>query len=216
MSPSPLSPKVVSGGLVLIDPDTSRILRVIVLQYNPDSLQRTLAVQGAGADAGDRLDVLRLKGAPVETIKVEAEIDAADQLEASDRDAIESGIHPQLAAIETCVYPTSSSVQSNLDLGLFGTLEIIPPQSPLVLFVWGRRRVLPVRITELGVTEEAFTPELNPLRARVSLGLRVLGTNDVPRGHRAASLFMAHHQSLEQLAAKSSGLLSTLGIARLP
>lgn len=215
---SPQAPQTVSGGIVLVDPGSSRIIRVIVLQYNPDTLSRTLQVQGAGADTGDRLDVLRLKGAPVETIKVDAELDAADQLEHPDQfpQAASLGIHPALAALETCVYPASSRVQQNLDLGLLGTLEILPAQAPLALFVWGAQRILPVRITELSVTEEAFTPDLNPLRARVSLGLRVLATNDVPRGHRAAALFMAHHQAKERLAAGSSGALGSLGIGRLP
>lgn len=218
MTTSPQAPQTVSGGIVLVDPNSSRIDRVIVLQYNPDTLSRTLQVQGAGAETGDRLDVLRLKGAPVETIKVDAELDAADQLEHPDRfpQAAALGIHPALAALETCVYPASSRVQQNLDLGLLGTLEILPAQTPLALFVWGAQRILPVRITELSVTEEAFTPDLNPLRARVSLGLRVLATNDVPRGHRAAALFMAHHQAKERLAAASSGALGSLGIGRLP
>ena len=62
MTTSPQAPQTVSGGIVLVDPNSSRIDRVIVLQYNPDTLSRTLQVQGAGAETGDRLDVLRLKG----------------------------------------------------------------------------------------------------------------------------------------------------------
>src|SRR4051794_4278829 len=98
------TPRTVSGGIVLVDPDSSGITRIIVLQYNPDTLTRSLQVQGAGPESGDRLDVLRLKGAPIETIKVDAEIDAADQLEHPDQfpRAVALGIHPQLAALETC------------------------------------------------------------------------------------------------------------------
>ena len=66
-----------------MDPDTSAVIRVIVLQYNPDTLSRTLQVQGVGAQ-GDRSEALRLKGPAVETIKVDAEIDATDQLEQAD------------------------------------------------------------------------------------------------------------------------------------
>jgi hypothetical protein len=154
----------------------------------------------------------------VETIKLEAEIDAADQLAQPDAfpKAAQYGIGPLLAAIEDCVYPDSTTVQANIDRAAAGTLEIIPAESPLALFIWGAQRVLPVRITELSVTEEAFTPELNPLRARVSLALRVLTVNDVPRGHRAASLFMAYHQAKERLAAGASGQLAAFGIGRLP
>jgi hypothetical protein len=212
------SPRTISGGIVLVEPESSRIERVIVLQYNPDTLSRTLQVQGAGAEGGDRLDVLRLKGAPVETIRVEAELDAADQLERPDAFPRTAGlgIHPQLAALETCVYPASSTVQRNLGLAAAGTLEIVPAETPLTLFVWGSRRILPVRITELSVTEEAFTPELDPLRAKVSMSLRVLTTQDVRRGHRAASLFMTHHQAKERLAALPAGTVQAIGLGRLP
>lgn len=212
------APKTVSGGIVLVDPDSSQVMRIIVLQYNPDTLSRSLQVLGAGAESGDRLDVLRLKGAPVETIKLDAEIDAADQLQHPEAfpQAVALGIHPQLAALETCVYPSSSTVQTNLSLAAAGTLEIIPAQTPLALFVWGTQRILPVRITEMSITEDGYTPELNPLRAKVSLTLRVLTTNDVPRGHRAAALFMSHHQQYEQLARSVSGQLANLGIGRLP
>ena len=131
-----------------------------MLQYNPDTLSARCRCQGAGAESGDRLDVLRLKGAPVETIKLEAEIDAADQLQHPDSfpQTVALGIHPQLAALETCVYPSSSTVQTNLALAAAGTLEIIPAQTPLALFVWGAQRILPVRITEMSVTEDALHP----------------------------------------------------------
>jgi contractile injection system tube protein len=212
-----LSPRLLKGGIVQMDPDTGQVLRVIALQYNPDSLSRTLQVQATG-ETGDRSQALRLKGAAIETIKLEAEIDAADQLEQPDTFAMTAqlGIYPQLAALEDCVYPDSATVQANIDRAALGTLEIIPSETPLALFIWGTQRVLPVRITELSVTEEAFSPELDPLRARVSLTLRVLTTNDVPRGHRAASLFMASHQAKERLAAGAPGQLSAFGLGRLP
>ena len=70
---TPLSPRLLKGGLVQLDPGSGRVLRVIGLQYNPDTLSRTLQVQAAG-ESGDRSTALRLKGAAVETIKVESEI----------------------------------------------------------------------------------------------------------------------------------------------
>jgi hypothetical protein len=100
VSSFPGSFRLLKGGIVLTDPDTSAVQRIIVLQYNPDSLSRTLQVKGAGTESGDRSDALRLTGPPVETIKLEAEIDATDQLEFTDqnREAVEFGIQPQLAA----------------------------------------------------------------------------------------------------------------------
>src|SRR5512143_146209 len=97
-----ISPRLIKGGLVLVDPVSGNVLKVIALQYNPDSLSRTLQVKTVptASEGGDRAEVLRLKGPPVETIKVDAEIDATDALEKADSTAASSGIHPQLAALE--------------------------------------------------------------------------------------------------------------------
>jgi hypothetical protein len=201
-----------------MDADTSAVIRIIVLQYNPDTLTRTLQVQGVGAQ-GDRSEALRLKGPAVETIKVDAEIDATDQLEQADQnpDAVQFGILPQLAALETIVYPSVAQLQSNQSLAQAGTLEIIPMETPLVLFVWTRNRVLPVRITDFSITEEAFDPALNPIRAKVSLGLRVLSIDDLPSDHKGSGLFMAYLQQKETLRSKSpAGSLSGLGIEQIP
>ena len=76
MTTFPNSPRLLKGGSVLIDPETAAVQRIIALQYNPDSLSRTLQIKGVGAEGGDRSEVLRLKGPPVKTIKLEAEISA--------------------------------------------------------------------------------------------------------------------------------------------
>src|SRR6516165_9520348 len=109
MTTFPDAPRLLKGGIVLLDPDTSVVLRVIALQYNPDTLTRTLQVQGVGGESGDRLEALRLKGPPVETIKLDAEIDATDQLEFPNQNpnAAQLGIQPQLAALEMMLYPTT-------------------------------------------------------------------------------------------------------------
>lgn len=212
------SPKLLKGGLVLVDPASGTVKRIITLQYNADSLQRSFHIQGAGNE-GDRSEALRLKGPPVETIKLEAEIDATDQLEFPDnnRNAVTLGIHPQLAALETVAYPASSSLIENNGLAQAGTIEIVPMETALTLFVWSAQRILPVRITELSVTEEAFDPSLNPIRAKVSLGMRVLSVTDLGFDNKGGSLFMAYQQLKEQLATKSqSGALSVLGIGGIP
>lgn len=216
MSTFPGSPKLVKGGIVLVDPETSEVKRIITLQYNPNTLTRTLQVQGTGGKGGDnRSEALRLTGPPVETIKVDAEIDAADQLEFpnDNPNTVEYGIHPQLAALETIVYPTSIQIQANNALAQSGTLEIVPMETPLTLFIWSKSRIMPVRLTDFSITEEEFDPSLNPLRAKVSLGLRVLNINDLGFDHKGGSLFMIYQQQKEQLAAKmKSGILSGLGI----
>lgn len=211
------SPRLLKGGLVLIDPASGTVRRIITLQYNADSLQRTFEIQGAGGD-GDRSEALRLKGPPVETIKLEAEIDATDQLEFPDRhrDAVALGIHPQLAALETIAYPAASALIENNGLAQAGTIEIVPMETALTLFVWSAQRILPVRITELSVTEEAFDPALNPIRAKVSLGMRVLSVDDLGFTHRGGSLFMAYLRAREQLVAKApAASMSSLGIGAI-
>jgi hypothetical protein len=209
MTTFPGSPRLLKGGIVLIDPQTLAIKRIIELQYNPDTLSRSLQVKGVGAEGGDRSEALRLKGPPVETIKLDAEIDATDQLETADSQTVEVGIHPQLAALETLLYPTSAQLISNNSLAQAGTLEIIPMETPLMLFIWSQNRILPVRLTEFSVTEEAFDVNLNPIRAKVSLGFRVLSIDDLGFSHKGGNLFLGHLQKKEQLADRNRG--GTLG-----
>jgi hypothetical protein len=214
----PQSPKLLRAGLVLLDADSGAVRRVIALQYNPDSLSRTLQVQGVG-EGGDRSEVLRLKGPAVETIKLDAEIDAADQLEFPDQNpsTVEFGIQPQLAALEALINPTSGDLISADGLARFGTIEIAPVEAPLTLFVWSKQRILPVRVTDFSVTEEAFDPALNPLRAKVSLGMRVLSVTDVGFSHKAGTLFLGYLQNKEKLAAKATaGTLGALGLGGIP
>lgn len=203
---------------MLIDPGTGAVRRVIPLQYNPDTLTRTLQVQAAGGE-GDRLEALRLKGPPAESIKLEAEIDATDRLEFPDdnRTTAQLGLFPELAALETLVYPTTGALQTANNLAQSGTLEIAPAETALTLFVWSRTRVLPVRITEFSITEEAFDPALNPIRAKVSLGMRVLSVNDLGFAHKGGNLFMAYLQNKEQQATLAQASpLSALGITGIP
>ena len=213
MSTFPNSPRLLKGGIVLLNPVTSAVQRIIALQYNPDSVSRTLQVQGI-SEGGDRSEALRLKGPPTETIKVDAEIDATDQLEVADGTATTVGLHPQLAALEVIVYPTSGQLQSNNSMASNGVLEIAPMEAPLMLFVWSKQRIVPVRLTDFSITEEAFDPALNPIRAKVSLGMRVLNVNDVGFEHKGGSLFMEYLRNKERLAARSqNGALGALGLS---
>jgi hypothetical protein len=217
MSTFPGSPQLLKGGIVLLNPDTGQPVQIIVLQYNPDTLTRTLQVQGIGPEPGDRLEALRLKAPPLETIKLDAEIDATDQMEKADPTTAQLGIYPQLAALETIVYPSSQQLQANDSQSQMGTLEIAPMEAPLALFVWSQVRVLPVRITDFSITEEAFDPNLNPIRAKVSLGMRVLTVNDLGFAHKGGNLFMTYLQQKEQLVAKSpKGTLGALGLRGIP
>jgi hypothetical protein len=213
------SPRVLKGGLVLLDPDTGALLRLIALQYNPDTLTRSLQIQSVAGDGQNRSEPLRLKGPPVETIKLEAELDATDQLEFPDQnaDAVAVGLLPQLAALETIIYPSSQTILSNHALAQQGTLEIAPMESALTLFVWSTSRIVPVRLTEFSITEEAFDTNLNPIRAKVSLGMRVLTIDDFAWSDRGTALYMVYQQQKEALARRAPTVgLATLGLAGVP
>ncbi len=217
MTHFPGSPKLLRGGLVLIDAGNSAVRRVIALQYNPETMSRSFQVKGIEGEGGDRSQAMRLTGPPVETISLEAELDATDALEDGEATAADVGLLPQLAALETLVYPASADLKANDGRAAAGTLEIAPMETPLVLFVWGEHRVLPVRVTEISITEEAYDPDLNPIRAKVSMSLRVLSVDDLGFDHKGGSLFLLHHEAKERLAGRAaSGALGTLGLGGIP
>jgi hypothetical protein len=214
------SPKLIKGGLVVLDPATGVLKRTIALQYNPDTLSRSYQVQGVGGDGGgERAQPFRLKGPAVESIKVEAVIDAADALDQPDQNAnvVRFGIAPHLAVLEALVNPTTTELETLASLSKSGTLEILPPEAPLVLFVWSANRVVPVRVTDLSITEEAFDPLLNPIRAKVNLGLRVMSTDDLGFEHKGGTVFLSYLRAREALAGKTgTATLQQLGLDRLP
>ena len=219
MSTFPNSPRLLRGGIVLLDPTSGNMLRIITLQYNPDTLTRSLQIKSVAGDTPDRSEALRLKGPPIETIKLDAEIDATDQLEFPDQNPTTAklGIHPQLAALEILAYPSSAQLISNNGLASSGTLEITPMESPLLMFVYGRNRIVPVRLTDLSITEEAFDAALNPVRAKVSLGMRVLNVDDLGFEHKGGNLFLIYQQQKERLAGMSpAGTFGSLGITGIP
>ncbi|MDQ0746686.1 hypothetical protein QF034_000917 [Streptomyces africanus] len=211
-------PKPIRSGIVLVDPERGTPQRIIVLQFNPDTLERSLSPQSAGGSGdsggggsgnGDRNEALRLKGPAQETWKFTAEIDATDQFEIAAPD----GIHPQLAVLEMLVQPTSAQLREASRLSKKGTIEISPIEMPLTLFTWGSKRVMPVRLTELSINESAFDVNLNPIRASLSIGLKVLTVSDLPLGHPGAELYYAHLAQKERLAgaARTAGL-GSLGL----
>jgi Contractile injection system tube protein len=213
-------PKLVKGGLVVLDPRSGAVRRTIALQYNPDTITRTYQVQGVGGEGGgERAQPFRLKGPAIESIRVEAELDATDPLEHPDQNAnaVRFGVAPQLAALEALINPTTAELETLNQLSRSGTLEILPPEAPLVLFVWSANRVVPVRVTEFSIAEEAFDPQLNPIRAKVSLGLRVMTTDDLGFDHRGASVFLSYLRTRESLASKTgAATLQSLGLTNLP
>ncbi|WP_327321673.1 hypothetical protein OG735_03675 [Streptomyces sp. NBC_01210] len=212
-------PKPIRSGIVIVDPERGTPQRIIVLQFNPDTLERSLAPQaaggggdaGGGGSGGDRNEALRLKGPAEESWKFTAEIDATDQFEV----AAPEGIHPELATLEMLVHPTTAQLREAARLTKKGTIEISPIEMPLTLFTWGSKRVMPVRLTELSINESAFDVNLNPIRASLGIGMKVLSVSDLPAGHRGADLYLAHLAQKERLArAARGGRLAELGLGR--
>jgi hypothetical protein len=215
----PGSPKLLKAGIVLVDPGSGSVVRLIALQYNPQSLTRSLQPQWyePHKEKGQSDVRLQFKGPAVETIKLEAEIDATDKKEKADAKVKvhEVGIHPELAALETLVYPTSIQLKGHNQLASKGIMQIAGMKSLLTVFVWSTHRVAPVRITEYSVNEQFFDGNLNPIQAKVSLGMQVLTVDDVGFDHRAGVLFMAYLQRREGLAKRGlQGGFEMLGVDR--
>jgi len=196
---SNISPLLVKGAILVLEPNTGIPLSTINFEYNPETIKRNLQPQSVG-DQPDRTEVLRLKGPPIETISCEIEIDATDLLAAQDPVTMRYGIAPQLSTLELLVYPSSAVLIANEVLSLVGTIEILPMSSNLTLFAWGTNRVTPVRLTGIEISEEAFDPLLNPIRAKVSLSMRVLNVNDVGFLTPAGALYMAYQIGKESMA----------------
>lgn len=210
MTTFPGSPKTQKGAIIGLDP-FNPLASVIVFQYNPDTLTRTLTAQTTGGTPNSG-EALRLKGPPTENITVNIEIDATDQLEKAGGIATTSGLYPTLSSLEMLLYPKSALVIANEVLAKIGAIEVISPEAPLTLFIWGIKRVVPVRITTFSITEEAFDTNLNPIRAKVNLGLRVLNYQDLGLFSVGGALFMAH-QIIKEVMATIGGVGSIAGAA---
>jgi hypothetical protein len=213
MNSFPGSPRLLKGAIVGLDP-LNPLTSVIVFQYNPETITRRLEARSSGGgDNSDRSEAFRLTGPPKETITLSGiEIDATDQLEQGSPVALVSGVYSTLAALEMLLYPQSAKVLTNFALAQAGSIEIIPPEAPLTLFVWGGpARVLPVRLTGFSITEEAFDALLNPIRAKVDLTLQVLSYVDLKLDTPGHTLFMAH-QIAKEVLAKTNVISSALNL----
>lgn len=153
MGSYPGTPRMLRGAIVGVDP-RSPLSRIVLFGYNPDQVTRSLKPRGpASGQSASFGDAHRIWGAPVETVSLTVEVDAADQLEAADPVASVSGIAPQLSALEMLLYSSSSLVIANAALLAAGTIEILQPEGPLTVLVWGPGRAVPVRVDSLEITE---------------------------------------------------------------
>lgn len=204
----PGSPRLVKGGVVAYQPP-DLTPTIIVFQYNPDEVRRTL--RGRAANGGGGGERLRTNGPPEEMIAMSVEIDAADQLERPGENAITvaNGLHPVIAALEGLLYPAYPVVVANQAAALAGSAFIAAELTPLALLIWGARRVLPVQVTGLSIAEQAFDQQLNPIRASADLSLKVLTYRDLDPTSPAYWVYMAAFTQKEAMAALNVGQQST-------
>lgn len=204
-------PRTLKGAFVTI-PSTGAAPQVIAFTYNPASLSRSLKPMQVGGEEGDRSQAVRFTGAPVQTLKIEIEIDATDALGDGDPTAQSLGALPELSQLELLVYPSLdqvNQVQSQLSSGV---MEITPMAAPRTLFVWGAQRVLPVRIESFEITEELFDTRLNPIRATVAVSMRVLTYSDLSSDNREYYEFMTYQQGLNNMAAQAHAGSTAIGV----
>lgn len=195
---NPRSPKLLKGAFVemangLIGP----VPNVIIFQYNPAQLSRTLETYEPPAASDDSDEEAPATasaantriGDPPENYTLTLDIDAADALENPAGHPIASltGVADRLAAIEQLLYPTGSLIgglisdaaatlsggNADIDSGL------VRESTPLVLFVWGPGKIFPVKLTSYSVVEQVFSPALYPLRAKVNIGMKMLQPHEV-------------------------------------
>jgi hypothetical protein len=180
---------------------------MIVFQFNPESMKRTLAHRAApapaqGASGSAKEDVLRVAGPPLETINTTVDMHASDQLADPDANGqvAEHGLHPALATLELLMYPPTVNAQKLEQQAASGQVQVTPADLPLVLLVWGKSRVVPVKLTSFAVSEEAFDTRLNPIAAKVELGMQVLTYMEFTDSSIGRDAFIAYQKAKESLA----------------
>jgi hypothetical protein len=189
------TPRTLRGAIVAID-RAGPPSRIVVFQYNPDEVSRTLQPREGGGGSENQ----RAWGAPTETVSLTVELDATDQLETGDPVAGALGILPALSVLEMLLHPSSANVIANAVLLAAGTIQIVPAKPPTAILVWGPARVVPVKLTNLQITEQAYSPALVPIRASVEVGADVLTYENLPLADIGFGLSIAHLVSKEVLA----------------
>lgn len=176
------SPKLLKGALVeLSEPFLGPVPNIIVFQYNPETMTRTLTPWSAGStkagSAGKEEESRSQPFDPGEKFSLNLLLDAADALEEPEKHpvAVISGVADRVSALEMLLYPAKESFLGEFFGSLAGTVDVVPRGTvPVVLFVWGPGRIVPVRLTSFSVDEQLYSPTLYPIRAKVTVGLQVL------------------------------------------
>jgi hypothetical protein len=184
MSDFPDSPRVLKGAIISVGV-TNPVPTIIAFQYNPDTLSRTLEPRTVKSqDGAGRAEAMRLAGAPKESLSCSIELDGTENSPL--------GVAPQISTLELLLYPPSAVTIAKAVMAVTGIITVIDPPAPLTLFAFGPYRVVPVRLSNMTITEEAFNPQLTPIRAKVDLKMDVLSTYDLPIASVGYALALAH------------------------
>jgi hypothetical protein len=184
------SPKLLKGAIIQFSaPLLVPIPNIIIFQYNPESMTRTITPwkserseeADCSKDSSKAVNPLAQPIDPCETVDLTLELDAADALEDPDnnRVAVIAGVADRIAALEMLLYPPGDTGLGGLINAISSSLgggKVILPRTtvPVVLFYWGPGRIVPVRIETFSVEEQAYSPMLYPIRAKVTLGMKIL------------------------------------------
>ena len=200
MSPEfPRRPKTAKGALISLRSDTAGIrinpgTPTLVFQYNPETLTHTFS--SSNGEEASQKEVNGDAYSISELISLTLEFDVADQLEhaARNRNVVEHGLHPVLAVLETIMHSQS---------------EVGSQAPPILVFLFGRNRTVPVWLESLKVIEEAFDPNLNPIRTSIELVMRVRGLSEFQKGSLGYAIcegYLDHRRMLSSLYPQNGGI----------
>lgn len=177
----------------------NRMDKVVQFQYNPESIRRSVTPQMSSGEDGEHSNEARFTDAPRQSISFTAYFDAADALAAGNQTAAQNGISPQLALLESITYPERQQIEDRDKDRDSGVMEVAPLAAPSFILVWGNR-TLPVRVTQIDITEEAFDANLNPIRASAAITVDVQTYGERTPSDGDYRCFGAYHRSLENLS----------------
>jgi len=202
---------IFKGAFVSVDAQGTA--KTLTFQFNPANLKRSLKPQLVGGEQGDRSMAVRFKGGPVQTIDAVVEFDASSGLDQSKLNSIENGVYAQLAALEIMMAPSCDAVNRIHSQLSAGVMEVAPLAAPMIYFVWGKNRVLPVRFDQYSITEELFDGDLNPIQVSVSVSMTVLNYSDLDTSNHAYQQYMVYQQTMESLAEKAYSSMDKTGVS---
>jgi hypothetical protein len=191
------------------------IPNIVIFQFNPVRVTRTpTLVQPPPPETGSGVrDAMQQPAEPSESYSFSLRVDATDQLASSNPIAAASGILPALSALELLMVPKSSlTIDLSKLSGKKKPHQHPPERLPTILFFWGPFRIMPVTINSLSITETEYDQLLNPIRAEVSVNLKVLTRGQLKDQEFARGAYKYTQGVKEVMAALNLANTAAMGI----